>query len=500
MVAPYQTKPGYLYIPCKRGDGIIAPNKTKQVRLFDGMCGGYIDPEDWQTPPVLSPYTQGETLWIEIRKTKAMKQWAANAGKPQGTIAEKYISTDYRRMSSWIDFKALEPYVRLQVPDFLKKVWQHKLQIPVVKLDTIDPMCIKDAQAIDTNRTLIDDVGQITQGTYTIGPAAGDNYPTFGGAGGGWAALGNLTGNLTFQLTGNITETGIAAMTENLGGFTLTNTSNAPHYGDPTRGWLVQVNHQTVFMQPQCEGPGTFIAEHLHSRRVAAPANNTIEYDPVLIDAAFNLYLRNLLVNCNARSEFGFYLRDNTPIIYAYNNVIWDAAVFAGICYNILASAINQNSIIENTACYGSENFGIDLNGQVCTVRNCTAYGNGVDFNGTANSTGRYNRSSDLTAANANWAAGVGNTTGAVVAADVQGINDAAANFFDIIVGGPLDSAGEANAIAARTTCIRNRAVPNYLGGTSIGPAEIPPVVSGRNIAVLHGSHIAIPRMGIGIY
>ena len=40
MVAPYQTKSGYLYIPCKRGDGVIAPNAQKEIRVFDGMCGG----------------------------------------------------------------------------------------------------------------------------------------------------------------------------------------------------------------------------------------------------------------------------------------------------------------------------------------------------------------------------------------------------------------------------------------------------------------------------
>jgi len=88
---------------------------------------------------------------------------------------------------------------------------------------------------------------------------------------------------------------------------------------------------------------------------------------------------------------------------------------------------------------------------------------------------GRYNRSSDATAADVNWGGGgVGNTINAVVAADVQSVNDANAAFFDITDPGALVSAGEANGIAARTTCIRGRPVPNAVPATSVGPAEIP--------------------------
>lgn len=496
MVAPYQTKPGYLYIPCKRGDGVIAPEKPKQVRLFDGMCGGYIDPDDWTTPPVLSPYTQGETLWIEIKKTKTAKAWAANAGMPEN--ANGTIEPNYRRMTNWVDFKALDPFVRAQCPDFLTKVWTHKLQMPVIKLDTIDALCIKDAQLINpTTKELIGDVGQITQGNYTIGPAAGDNYPTFGGAGGGYAALGNLTGALTFTLTGNITETAQATAVQNLNNFVFDNTSNTPHNGDPTQGWLIQCNFTGArYLSVQVELNGTVRIHELHIRwtGIANNANYAIAAENIAA-GTIAFYIYNCLLDGNGRlGERAISLADNTPVVCIYNCVAWE---WDGRGFALVVP--NANNITENCAAYNNGLAGYGLLNTAQTVRNCTAYGNATDFLNKGNCTGRYNRSSDLSATGG-WAAELGNTTGAVVANDVQSVVDNNAAFFDITAGGALDGGGEANAIAERVTCIRARTVPGP-NGTSIGPAEIvTPAPSGRNTAVLHGSHIAIPRAGIGIY
>ena len=160
MVQPYQTKSGFLYIPCKRGDGIIAPNKPEQLRLRNGMCGGYIDPDDWQTPPILSVYSQGETLWIEVPKTQANKDFCIAAGLPLNEPpAGQPTTKDYRRMAKWIDFSGLTPHV----PGFMTDVYEHKKPIPVMKLATLPILAIKDSSLLKVNGTgLIGDVGQIT--------------------------------------------------------------------------------------------------------------------------------------------------------------------------------------------------------------------------------------------------------------------------------------------------------------------------------------------------
>jgi hypothetical protein len=101
--------------------------------------------------------------------------------------------------------------------------------------------------------------------------------------------------------------------------------------------------------------------------------------------------------------------------------------------------------------------------------------------------------SSDATAADVNWGGGgLNNNINQVVAVDTLGQNDAVANFFDLNPAGPLANSGELNAIAARTACIRNRPVPNYLGGVSRGPADLTPP-SGRNLTAEYaGCHIAM--------
>ncbi|GAF73298.1 unnamed protein product, partial [marine sediment metagenome] len=191
------------------------------------------------------------------------------------------------------------------------------------------------------------------------------------------------------------------------------------------------------------------------------------------IDVAHDLCLHDLLWNSNAREYASIYCSDATPTHYVYNNVLWEPD---GICFRGL---INADSLIENNAAYiatgtnSGEGDGFNAVNRGGAYRNNTSYDNARnDFGLIGVATGTNNRSSDITAADVNWAVGVGNTINAVVAADVQGVNDALANFFDITAGGPLDGAGVANGIAERLLCIRNRAVPGP-NGTSVGPAEI---------------------------
>jgi hypothetical protein len=187
------------------------------------------------------------------------------------------------------------------------------------------------------------------------------------------------------------------------------------------------------------------------------------------------------------------YLNTNPITGEVFNGVNWDQQ--AG---GILLNATSGPMTVENWAAYASRaTVGFNLINTAVVARNCTAYDNNTnDFVNIGAATGRYCRSSDATAADVNWAAALGNTINAVVLNDVQGVNDAVANFFDILAGGPLDGAGEVNAIAARAVCIRNRAVPGP-NGTSVGPAEIvtpepTPTPTTRNPSTTQ-SHVAMP-------
>jgi hypothetical protein len=465
MVAPCPTVPGYLDIPCKRGDKAMAPGKPKQIRLYDGMCGGYLKHEDWKMKPTISPHSQGETLWIRVPATAGNLAFAKEAGQPVGT---DLTSTKYRCMKHWIDFQALAPHVEAQCPNFLERVYKHKEQIPVIQLDAIPAECIKLAKDIDINRALIGDVGQITTGIYTIGPA-GAHYPTYGGAGGGYAALGNLTGNFTFHLTGSITETASALITETLGGFAFSHTSSVPHYGNPTQGWLIEINATNITMfDLQQDNAGTFNIGGLHLRWTgAANVNNHVIYPRNIAFAANQtLNISDNLIDGNAlRALYGIRPNDLDVMMYIWNNVLWECQE------SINVPIINPAAIIANNAVYNGGGNGIAIAG-AATYRNNIVYGSALnDFVGTGNATGWFNKSSDGTAANGLWLAGnVGNEINGVAANDVQSVVATEAAFFDLIRNGPLDGAGEANAIA-RATDIRNRRVPGPRG-TSKGPAE----------------------------
>jgi hypothetical protein len=224
--------------------------------------------------------------------------------------------------------------------------------------------------------------------------------------------------------------------------------------------------------------------EHLHMVRTGAfNVFNWFVYAPLNtivtpVGTQFDVIHDLLLDGNGARANQLLRLNINQYYPHVYNCVGWDGST------GLYIFDVSSGALVENNAAYDSDtSFGFNfVNSANVTARNNTSYDNfGADYANIGATIGRYNRSSDATAADVNWAVGsLGNTINAVVLNDVQGVNDAVANFFDIVVGGPLDSAGEANAgqRAIAAVCIRNRPVPNHLAQTSVGPAEIPePVV-----------------------
>jgi len=302
-----------------------------------------------------------------------------------------------------------------------------------------------------------------------------------------------MAGDITGTLNGNIAEVTGTALTQTIGaGNTLRLDSNGNHNGDPTQGFLITINcNGTRPFDLQMEGPGTFEMHDLHMRWVLDTApRNMIQVRTIVTSCQVNLH--DLLLDANSLAQSCIRVEDADPVLHIDNCVAWEYTE-----YGYIFTAANAGNLIENNAAYNGTAFDGFYAGNVGgTYLNNTSYNNtGVDYTLIGAATGTNNRSSDATAANANWAVGVGNETLANVALDVQGVNDALANFFDIIVGGPLDSSGVANGIAARTVGIRNRAVPNYLAGTSKGPAEIPAVITPTPTA--RGGAVPQPHIAI---
>jgi len=511
---PYTAKWDKVYACLHRGDAAAPDGKPRVLGVFDGMFH-YIDPqhEGWTEIPVFSDFYLTEAIVLELERSMLSTLVTATAQINQPPIINEEtgevapLPADYRYTAKYVDWDVLEPYVVAQCPDFKNLLYEKGASIPVLRVPFFPMNALKDSTTIDVNRdpSLRPEVGALAPGNYTVGVAGA--YPTFGGAAGAYVANnagGAMAGDVTMTQISNIVETAVALADQTLGGFTWLTTSNNPHYGDPTAGWLIQENFTGVDMfSIQQEGPGTVEIEHLHTIRIGAYNANNRAYLIVGINTANTINLHDLLIDGNGELERrGVECNDNTPTVFMWNVVLWECEA-----QNVLFSSCNAACIIGNCAAYlstgtqGGLGAGYQLNNQTLTVRNCTAYDNNFDFFTVGAATGRYNVSSDATAANVNWLAGAGNRINAVVLNDVQGVNDAVADFFDIIVGGPLDSAGEANGIAARIACIRNRVVPNAGGFTSVGPAEIPPVTPPAPVEapwIMNQPHIGIP-MGMGM-
>jgi hypothetical protein len=462
---------------------------------------GYLDPKEWSGPVTFSNHWLGETCVIEMPRTA--KPLLLEATKPYesailGPHGFPVVGDATKRTRGYVDVKSLAPFLTPQVPDFLTRYYAHKSMIPVIDGGQLNLSLIQDTKDVDfTTRPLRADVGQITAGNFTVGPAGGDDYPIFGGVGGSWAACGNLTGAMTHTNTGAIVENAQALIAITLNNFVFDNTSNNPHNGDPTGGHLITITAAANTFSVRVDGPGTFNIRNLRTVRTAA---NNVDIEITNNAVQSNINLHDLMMDHGGFSVMCIAVIDNTPIVYVWNCVFWNAGAPAGRGLDSIAG--NAANIYENNDSYSCW-VGYDVGGQPGTWRNNAAWNNALDFAVMGAATGRFNLSSDATATGG-WLAEAGNIINTPALNCVQSVNPALAIFMDILVGGAFVGAGEANGIAARTVCIRNRAVPGPTG-TSIGAAEeitpIPPTPTPTAAKICVPSRVTQSgiSMGIGI-
>jgi hypothetical protein len=416
----YKLSPEYIYLMVKRGDGIIAPNKPKQKRVFDGMFG-YIDPQDWKGSVVLSDFYLSEMYAVRVPRS-----WKPDVKKLVLPRIPLILEKNWRYSRAFLDAQQIAPHTG--VPDFLSKVYQH-VTIPVIDGTDWLKSYMKDTKEININRNLIPDVGQITTGTYTIGPV-GANYPTWGGAGGGFAALGNLTGDLTFNQIGAVTETATALMTENLAGNTFTCTSDTPPRGDPTGGHLISWNFDNQLFNFQQEGPGTTVIQYLYTRTVFAITAGFSSMVWSTHNTDFVARIHDCMIDHNGQRGLGITIADNTLTNgEIYNNVIWGGSGTTndslGIqIFNAGAGwTLENNTIRDFRWCYDLNNIATTASNNVGTDSDT------ADFRNIGNSTGTNNASGDGSAADGGWNVGNGNLINVVPANCYRSLIDTDADF-----------------------------------------------------------------------
>lgn len=469
---PYQCKLDKVYAAVRRGDEEVQPGKEPYA-IYDGMIYDWYDPSDkkWGARLTFSDHFHGECAILEF--DRSWIPYLQEAVKPVfSPIVDAHGNKIVlKRCSGFLDWKSLGPSLNSKISDYSTKLHVKHGYLPVADCSLKNKNIIKDASRVSF-KAKIPEVGQITAGSYTIGPGVGDDYPTFAAF---VAAFGTpFTGDVTGTQNGNVVENAVATITEDMAGFNLRLTSNASHEGDPTAGWSLSISHSGNTFELQQEdtsGGSTCEVDSLRIISNAPGPTNARIFEVTNVSNAHIISIHDNMVDGNNKFHVGMLITDPSPSMHIYNNVMWDCTGSGGIYFTVST----DNNLIENNTIYSMNNAGMRFDNQNAIARNNAVFDNGSDFSLIAGATGRYNACSDATGANANWdAASAGNIINQVAANCFEGTNDANANFLDITETGPLDSAGEANGIVARTDCIRDRDVPNDGGNTSIGAAEIP--------------------------
>lgn len=435
----------YLLVFFKVGDKKTAPGK-EYLGLKDGMPICYIDPNEWN--PTIS--THMERVFCCLKLPLLWKANIVTALQPNQDDQHVDPAT-YRARKSLINFPELE--TDLKIPNLVKDLRSTKV-VPILDGTKLPPSILKSSDqlnppAIDSNA--------VSAGSYTAG--SGGNYTTWALA---FADIANLTADLLFTQIDNTIETASSVMTEALGGFDFTITSNASHLGNPNNGWVTTHNFDGILFNFQATGIGNIEVKDLHINIQAVQAGaSLIIYSHPNNNHTGNFIVHDNMIDAAGKKARAIYIQSTspTPNPLVYNNTIWD---IVGLGVGISNVANNADAEIENNTIYSCV-IGIDANTKLGVFTNNVCIANGTDFlNIGVVVTGNNNASDDGTAANGNWGAGANNVPNITPANEFASLNDTSRNFLKCSRGGDnIFKSGKAPVVGANTTGIRGNARPH---------------------------------------
>lgn len=268
------------------------------------------------------------------------------------------------------------------------------------------------------------DRNAIATGTATCG--VGGDYDGWTTA---FADVANLTGNLTFVQISYIAITAGTAISENLGGYTLTCTiaeDGLWHRGNPTYGHvtdIASVGHG-LFFAPA--GTGVVVVERLRGIRTVNGSNALRSFVNVASGSSdIVVVVRNCIYDGNGATGSGLYVSAADAICVFTGNVIYDCT---GAGLDIDGDDGNSYSIYSNNTMYGQAT-GIHAHSNSGTFRRNACYANTADYAEVSGAIGQYNASDDATAADGNWTSGTGNLSARDPAVDLMSVMATSADF-----------------------------------------------------------------------
>jgi len=321
-------------------------------------------------------------------------------------IGDKEDTKEYRSRNKLIELEHLAtrtPGLAVS-PSTLVDAWRSKNQVP----NLWDWTGLKESDFIDastkSNTPEIQDLNAVSSGSYTVG--SGKDYSTWATA---VSDIANLTGNLTFTQETDLTATSEGFLTESLNGYDLTFTSDTPHNGDFSSGWVTSLNYSTgTMIWISCEGSGNFYANDLNIQAITTTSSNQV-FRTATISSSFNGFIHDIIFDAN--DLWGNFLTfvDSTPVFKVYNLGILDptsSGLNAG-------TSSGSNTVFENITIRGSGYSGFEVAGESVTVRNVAIEDSSyADYRIHRYAYGYNNASEDDTADDDEWNSGSGNITG----------------------------------------------------------------------------------------
>jgi len=203
----------------------------------------------------------------------------------------------------------------------------------------------------------------VTSGSYTVG--SGGDYANWAAAA---AATENLTGNLTFTQISDVTDNTQITLTQALGGYTLTLTSNKRHNGNFGGGWKTNYNNNTnasgllIFNCTSASAGALIVVSGLNIKYVA---ENPTVYVSLLRFTSSTTNITNKVNDClfdgNASRVICLYSTGANSVMSVYNCV----------ATNGVGSATTVASGFYNAPSHVSSQY------ENCTAYNFTGTGNG---------------------------------------------------------------------------------------------------------------------------
>lgn len=307
------------------------------------------------------------------------QEWEA---KKEDVLRQNGEEDLYRTPAQIIDFKKIENAIERDnyENDLKSKKIVNLVDLSAQKIENI---------LSSPKKNDVPDNNSVASGTYTVG--TGGDYARLSLAAADIAAT--LTGDLTFTLISDCSETAQTVIAPNLDSNTL-KIEGPKTCGNCINEYCKIINYSsaTHLVNYSAEGPGTFLMQRLYFRADYDFGANQAFFNQTGINTSNNIILKDLIMSGNTNTALGCIFNDKDSVVKLINCIFYDLT-YALFIVNLGGDTLDIT--IENCA-WIANNGAIQFNNPTAqtTIQNCIFNANTLQPENTTN-TVSYNCATD---------------------------------------------------------------------------------------------------------